>query len=838
MAGGRPERNYLDREGYCIRVVTGDDASAIYEATREFIDTHDDGETVVGELLAVDGESETWTFADTSLDSGTFGEVVSAGIVEKVDGEYRVGNVEGVRVALEGEEFVGKDDEVSGFKFDFDVDYTRVGGLIGALLVVVIARTFYYRSVFVEGRVVSPGNDPYFFRYWQEQLVAESSGPFSFGVLVNPPWDDGSFNQRPLTHATNWWFTELLGGDQWAADMVTAWLPLVFTVLLAIVVYHLALVLTRDYRVGIASVLVLALAPVHANYTGLGLLHHRYNQYLWLGLILLTLAWLGTDVKRGRELVGGEQAVQEHISQRKTWAVALAFGLSLAAWTHSWGGSLELFAALGGFVGLRVCMDVRDGISPGLVNLPLVFGFGVGAGLALLLHLGLGWHGFPGPALSVVTFLGVVAVVGLGEFWSRQGLSARKLLVVQPVLAVVSATAVLVLIGGVSDIVDVILRNIGSHPAPDWQVSSQTNSLYTTDQFIIFGPIGQIGIEFYIGLMMLGWCFFYVYREYDPGWLLIAVVTTHYLIISGILVRFAGRLVIVMAVLAGLGIVYLLSALDLVRSPFPLRQSSEQSQQSLTTEAGTQPKSTESSLNLRRSGLIIGIGLLIFSASLMFVPSLMGQVTNDRVHVETAMVISEHAEALDREYPENHVLAPWGEYRLYNYFVSGESESEGLGRYSYTPLLIEENIDNRLDALTDRIGYLVLAGPPVDVSGDREQLRLTDQLGLPDDRFESLEHYRLISIDEDADIAVFSIVSGAQIELEDVEEDTVEVKTEVTVSDRRFTYSREIPVGEDGSVSLTVPYPGTYEIAGESVVVEEEDVRDGNSIVVTHSHED
>lgn len=313
-----------------------DDRPGVYRDTEAFLEEREDGERVVEELLAVDTGAETWEFSDVELDSGTFGEVVSSGLVEKVDGAYRVADREAVRAALEGEDFV---EEGSGIDldWDFNLDPMRVGGLIGALVVLVAARMFHYKSVFVEGRVVSPGNDPYFFRYWQEQLIAQSSGPWDFGVLIDPPWDTGSFNQRPLTHATNWWFTELLGGDQWAADMVAAFLPLVFTIILALVLYYLALILTRDYRVGLASILVLALAPVHTNYTGLGLLHHRYNQYLWFGLILLTLAWLGVDFTRRREMVGTNEAISEHLHSRKTWLVAFAFGLVFAAWTHSWG---------------------------------------------------------------------------------------------------------------------------------------------------------------------------------------------------------------------------------------------------------------------------------------------------------------------------------------------------------------------------------------------------------------------------------------------------------------------------------------------------------------------
>lgn len=804
--------------------MTDEDQSDVYQATREFLTEHDDGRAVLETVLAAADEGETWEFDDVGLDSGTFGEVVSTGVVEKKDGEYCVANREAVRAVLDGEELSGQDDQFA-LDFDFDVNYSRLGGLFGALLVVIVARTFHYQSVFVDGRVVSPANDPYFFRYWQEQLAAQSSGPFSFGVLVNPPWDDGSFNQRPLTHAINWWFTELLGGDQWAADMVAAWLPLVFTVLLAIVIYYLALVLTRDYRVGIASVLVLALAPVHANYTGLGLLHHRYNQYLWFGLLLLTLAWLGADITRRRDRVEMDQAVREYLRAPKTWAIASVFGLTFAAWTHSWGGSLELFAALGAFVGFRVCLDVRDDVDPGLVNLPVVAGFGLGGILAIAIHLGLGWHGLLAPALAAVTALGVVTAVGLGALWHRRGWSARSLLVVQPVLAGIGVVVLVVSLGELSTVLDIVVQNLGAQSARGWQVSTQGNSLYATEQFVIFGPIVQIGLTFYFGVAMLGWCVAYLYQSYHPGWLLIGVVTAHYLVVSGVMVRFAGRLVIVMAPLAGLGIVRFLSVLELVKEPSLF---ADEDPSRPTRTASTE---TADSLDIRRAGLVLAVCIVIFGASLVFVPTLMGQLVHDESHVETATVIADHAETEEREYPDNHVLAPWSEYRMYNYLVSGESESESLGRYGYVPLFADREIDDRLERYSDRIGYLVLSGATVDVPSSPNQERLSDHVGIEDDRFEQLHQYRVMRIDEDADIVVFTVVEGADIEIETTRA-TVMAETNVSVSGRTFTYRHEVTVGDDNSATVTVPYPGTYTIHGETVTVTEGDVENGRTISV------
>ena len=806
----------------------GDDSPA-HRETADFLSESPEGESAIAAILEVDSASETWEFEDVPLDSGTFGEIVSRGIVTKDDGAYRLAEPEAVRTALQGEHrptAASSSDSVSISVPSVGFDASVFGSLIAALVVVVAARTFHYQSVFVSGRVVSPGNDPYFFRYWQEQLLAESSSPFSFHVLVNPPWDDGSFNQRPLTHATNWWFAELLGGGQWGAEMVVAWLPLVFTLLLAVVIYALALVLTRDVRVAFASVLVLALAPVHANYTGLGLLHHRYNQYLWFGVILLTLVWLATDLKRRHEAVGPQQAVHTHIRRRKTWVVAAAFGLSLAFWTHSWGGSLELFAALGVYVGLRTSLDLREGLSPGRANLPLVFGFGTGALLALALHLGLGWHGLASPLMAVIAFTGVVVFVGLGELWHRRDLSVRKLLATQAALTVLGAVVVAVVLAALTDVMTLILSVVTPSSAPAWQTSVQSGSLYTTDLFVLFGPVGHIGLEFYLALGALVWCLALVYREYEPGWLLVAVVTVHYLILSGVMVRFAGRLVIVMAVLGGLSIVFVLAWLDLVRTPRPLSDTASQRARQSEAETGLQRVSIP---DVPQSIAILGVCVMIFGASLLFLPTLMNQVTHDEAHVETAMEIAEHAESLDREQPDDHVLAPWRQYRLYNYFVSGESESERLGRYVYPRLTQGEHPEANM--FRNQAGYVVLSG--LDVSEETEHERLSEHLGQEGEHFESLEHYQLLYVDTDAGLAVFTLVPGVTIEIEGYEDDQVHVETDVTVADRTFVYERQITAGDDGTASVTVPYPGTYDVAGTTVTADEEAVETGDTVTIS-----
>lgn len=168
---------------------TDGDPGDIADATASFLEDRDDGNQALEAVLAADADHETWTFDDVDLDSGTFGELVSRGIVTKVDGAYRVADPAVVESVVTGEEFEERTDD-GGFDLERlrdGIDLRALVALIGALLVVAGARMTAFRSVFQQGYVVSPGNDPYYFRYWMEELVATASGPADYEVLVDAP---------------------------------------------------------------------------------------------------------------------------------------------------------------------------------------------------------------------------------------------------------------------------------------------------------------------------------------------------------------------------------------------------------------------------------------------------------------------------------------------------------------------------------------------------------------------------------------------------------------------------------------------------------------------------
>ncbi|OLZ42655.1 hypothetical protein A6E15_07065 [Natrinema saccharevitans] len=839
---------------------TDDDADHLGDATASFLADHEDGEGALEAALAVDADHETWTFDDVDLDSGTFGELVSRGIVETVDDEYRVADADVVGAVLTGDELesAAGDDGVTvdlGLEqFRNAVDPRALAALLGALLVVAAARMTAYRSVFQQGYVVSPGNDPYYFRYWMERLVAETSGPTEYGILVDPPHSVAI--KRPFAHATNWFVAELLGGGQGAADTVAAWLPVVASVALGLVIYKITVLLTRDVRVGISSVLVFAVTPIHAVYTGLGFIDHQLHQYFWLGITLLTLTWLAVDLQRRLEAGAEPQAsVRAQLRTPLTWVVALVFGCSVAAGIHAWGGSPLLLLPLAGYVALRVAMDARANVSPVLANLPLLAGLALGSWLSLALHHRWGWHAEFVATTPALVLGGAIAVVAVGELWRRVDFHYGGLLALEALVGAGGLYAFKRLqpeewAEAMTRVDDLFFR----------EGATETASLFATEYFVIFGPMYQLGMGFYLALAVLGWVAWFVSRRYEPGWLLVGTYTGYLLVLAGIQVRFAGQLAIPLAVLTGLGVVQLLAVVDLARTPVPFRGSdgsdagarargpvaadggertdgeSERSERdphrnALRSEDGG--RSIDTSITLpdgRRIGYLCGIGLLVFGLSLIYVPGLTADVTHGEAKIDAVSAIDDHAETANRSYPENYVLSEWGDNRMYNHFVNGESRNYGYARGNYGEFRASSDPDSRYEQFDGRVGYVVITDVDSEAPAESAQMQLLEEHGAGGESTDGLAHYQALAVDDEA--AAFAVVPGATLEMPGELESNVTASTTVSVSGDSFTYERSVAVGDDGQAAVTVPYAGEYSVGNRTATVTEDDVLNGSTVAL------
>ncbi len=83
--------------------------------------------------------------------------------------------------------------------------------------------------------------------------------------------------------------------------------------------------------------------------------------------------------------------------------------------------------------------------------------------------------------------------------------------------------------------------------------------------------MAQIGIGFYLAIGVLLWACWVTVQRYEPGWLLLSVYGVYWLVMAAFQVRFAAQLTIILSILGGLGLVYLLSWVELARAPQPFR---------------------------------------------------------------------------------------------------------------------------------------------------------------------------------------------------------------------------------------------------------------------------
>ncbi|WP_129112721.1 hypothetical protein [Halegenticoccus tardaugens] len=192
------------------------------EAATALLDERPEFEGAFRDLLDVyENRDGSWELDDVAADSGVFGEIVAAGIVEKRDGGYRVVDPAGVKVAIEGD---GDGERAAGratlagpsMQSIPAVDSRVAAALSRALLFLVALRLFSLPDVYRGGEVMLSGNDPYLYRYLVDRLVAETPGPFDPGALSSLPHRLAA--GEPLLVVTLFVGDELLGGDTSAVD--------------------------------------------------------------------------------------------------------------------------------------------------------------------------------------------------------------------------------------------------------------------------------------------------------------------------------------------------------------------------------------------------------------------------------------------------------------------------------------------------------------------------------------------------------------------------------------------------------------------------------------------
>ncbi|SDY33310.1 hypothetical protein [Halopenitus persicus] len=852
-----------------------------HAATRSLLEDRPELAEAVADAIETDAAAETpWTFDDLAADSGAFGELVSRGIVESEGEGYRVADPEAVRAAHEavtagggagngegdaggggagggaggaggsdaggaGGNGTGGSGAVGSDRDGVDLALgSRLRGWVAGLteglhrdlltgLLAVFAYLFLMRivtigKVFRGERVFLPGNDPYHFLHGAERLVAADVGWLEIETLSEVM--GGGITAYPLTYTIGWAATKLFGGGEVeAAAGIVAWIPVVSALLVGGCVYLYAVWTTGDERVALASVLVFALLPGHALYSGIGFIDHHTIDYAWLALTVLGVLWLARSLS-GRE-VG---AWRSYLLAPSTIAVTGLVGVVIAAMVHSWGGSPILLVGLAVSVTLRAASDIRTERSPLVAGVPVIGALAIGFGLAFLLHTRYGWQE------SMVVFMPLLVAIG-GVLVVLAAVVVQKLDLHPGVHLGAAAASVVPLLAGFARfrpadfeqlrgrVIDHLLGREGI---------AETRSLVSGDFGYFFGSVDHFGWFLFFALPALIWVGWRCAEEHRPEWLVLVSYAASLLGFAVFQIRFAGEATAVTAVFAAVGMMWLLGKVELVEPPTIVGKSDE-AERTRRLERDVGDGDGESgrtrfawwpeTMTIRRMSTIALSVMLIGSLSLFLVPGMMDTVAISDAEADAAAWIDEDAE--EREGP-NYVLSNWGRARMYNYQVSGGGSGYGYARNNYQPFVNSTNPDGSYNRFSGRVGYIAIERLEVDANPRTTYAQLFEEHGSATSAANGSGHFRLVHVADRGGVKVFRPVPGASIVGQGEPGATVRANTTVTTFEEEFAYTRRGTANENGTYTIRVAYPGEYTVGNQSVQVSNVAVENGTQVAV------
>ncbi|GGL68213.1 LamG-like jellyroll fold domain-containing protein [Halocalculus aciditolerans] len=765
-------------------------------AAAAFAADRDGGDDALRAVLAVDESGDAWTFDDVDIDSGTFGELVSRGIVEKEDGGYRVADRAAVRAALDGEEVAEAEPREFGFSLP-SVDRRTAGALSGSLLVLLAFRLFALPDVYQLGRTVLLANDPYYYRYWLFQFLQTGGSPLTVpeGIRIG----------EPLYVLFLQVLTTLLGGTERAANLVLAWYPVVTALVTGVAVYLTAVRLTDDRRVGVASVLILAVTPAHAYRTAIGFSDHHPFDFFVLSLSLLAVV----------ALTAKKTDTFDDVLRADVLPWAAAFGITVGFQVLAWNAGPLLLLPLAVYALLASLAAVDGDTSPLARLTPLAIGLALGSVVSLLGHYGAGWQETYMAITPLLLLAGTVAVALVAEGASRRGLGVR-------VVAASVFGAGLVVFA----LSYVLLPEFGSEFVQ--QVSqlflhtgqeniAEVRSLFSTQFGIITGPFFFFGLSLFFAIPAFAWAAWHGWNHDRPAWLVASAYAWVFFVLTIAQVRFAGELAIVGAVFGGFAFVWLANRLELAAAP-GIGESS-------TSNPWRDDDSEEATFTLpdaRTVGSLFVVFLLIGGLCAMMTPIRTGAITHDASTVQTANAMNEYAETHNQTWPENYVFSEWSNNRVYNAFVSGQSKSYGYARANYVDFLTSTNGSEWYQTLGSRRGFVVTQPyPAVNASEDSLYYKLQEQWGV------GTKHYRAIYGSENGKKA-FETVEGATI-TGPANGSQSQLSGTITVDGQSVDVNQNVDVNH-GVYVTNISNPGTYTVNGQSVTVSEDDVADGDRV--------
>jgi dolichyl-diphosphooligosaccharide--protein glycosyltransferase len=420
----------------------------------------------------------------------------------------------------------------------------------------------------------------------------------------------------------------------------------------------------------------------------------------------------------------------------------------------------------------------------------------------------LGWHSTFVALTPLLVASGSVVVTALGELWQRQSIQTRLLL---PVEIGCAAIGTYLFVFHILDDTSLVIRRVEDLLFRTGATAIESQSLFASG--LISESLLRVGVPFYIGIGVLGWVGVRLWRTYEPGWLLIGTYTVTLVAISGFQVRFVGQLAIPMSILGGFGIVYGLATVGLIRTPFTTNTVENDTATPTKGESSERERPLIRIPDRRRMLYLVGAGIVLFSVSLISLSGIIADANYSPDQVDAITAIDTHSEQVNREYPDNYVLSPWGRNRMYNYFVNGESENYGYARNNYEPFATAADLDTWYERFRGRVGYVVMSN-----------------LNTVRESTDPPAHYQLLYTNAEGSLAAYAVVPGAQIVGETAPNSQVMVNTSVTVDGRSLAREWTVTAGKDGRYAVTVPYPGQYRVGETTIEVPSAAVMNGTRV--------
>jgi dolichyl-diphosphooligosaccharide---protein glycosyltransferase len=674
-----------------------------------------------------------------------------------------------------------------------------------ALGLVVVVRTWVpYGDVVRNSDVVLVGNDPHFFRYWTEELLASGVDPSSEALATLP--EEIREHRTVLFILTMWGITELFGGSTHTAGLVLAWYPVIAAVVMAGLVYVLASDVTGNRFVAVVAVVLLALIPAHAYRTMFGFGDHDAFHTLWVVVMAGALIRLVTI-----------KTVDQPWKHVGYWIAIGGLSLAIAALSFAWRGGTMLLVPIAVFALGSTISCIQNDLSPVRKNVGLLSALVIASIISVLVHLEVGWaepyRGFA-PTLLLVLVAGILTT---GELAWR--LKLPRVIGFGGVLSIISVWFAGIWMG-IEEFAAPMHRSVEyfrQFPRePDYQIG-ETVSLIADPQT----PLMMFGLTLIIALPVMIWVVLNLRSMYRPEWIALSAFAWTFLTLSVVQLRFTNVLAIFTAVFAAVGVWYIVGEMtpSLSLSLFTDQQQDSPVESTITVWE-----------SVRTAGIVLIIILLVTGIGVAQIPGTMDRIAVDDTTYETATWISEYSAEQELEHPENYVFSDWGTNRAYNHIVSGEAESYAYAEQNYREFITSSNDEWWYDELDGRTGFIVVQDTQFEYPSHSMQVRLNDHYGSDSDTTEGVENYRLVYVSDDETTKVFTLVPGATISGNATPNSTVDIETDVTVGDTDFVYERTSQVSNSGEYEVTVPYAGSYTIDSEPVHISEQNVTNGDTI--------